>query len=293
MNYARHFTASVEAGTAAAHYFLNKDGTVSTTTYGTQSAIVKEQVLGEAIERTLKDCGLSNCKYYGMVNNKPVSYMCLDDTSGGKPGFYIKVVNSYIYFMTGYNNGNDFKLCNAVPTSNDQTSYTGVRASKSPFSTTTLAANQLDTYIKVTGDTASAFNLYVMQYGTTDTIVASINVMNLVDKRNNRGILGMYFNRPELDNTAPFYKDNGNQGIFDSATIGIFSAFFYNSQYTPVNNYIILINQFAEQYPHIWCVDGYPKPSTFTTGSFYEVDGDVYYCGTVSMFKCTTAVNPG
>lgn len=293
MNYSRHFSSEAPAGTAAAHYYLNKDGTVSSTTFSSSSAIAKEEILGAAIERTLKDCGLANCKYYGTVSSKPVSYLCLDDTADGKPGFYIYVAATYIYFYLGYCTTSADTVITHAASITATSGAAAVRINNTPFSTTTLVANTFDTYIKVVGDTASSFYLAFTTYGTTTESAPSIvNVANMIDKRNSKEIYGFFFGTKAFTGLTPLYKDSNVYAIAETAPTSIVT-YWFNSTYVPQNNYIMLINQGSATYPHIWFVDGYIRPSTFTDQSFYEVDGDIYYTTTDTIFKCTTVVTPG
>lgn len=296
MNYSRHFSSEVGAGTAEAHYYLNKDGTASSTTFASASSIVKEQVLGAAFERTLKDCGLANCKYYGMVDDKPVSYFCLDDTADGKPGFYIYVAASYIYFYMGYCATASDTVITHSSAVTATSGYLGARVNITPFSTNTLAANTFDTYIKVVGDTASTFYIGFTTYGTTTlNAITTISVSNMIDKRNNKEVIGFYFGTTGLGAFSPIYKENLVNAATE-ATVPISTGAASNyvvSSYTPQNNYLMLINNFMPLYPHLWSIDCYLKPSTFTDGNFYEIDGDIYYCATNSIYKCTTSVIPG
>lgn len=292
MNYSRHFSSEAPAGTAAAHYYLNKDGTASSATFNASFAIEKEQILGAAIERTLKDCGLDNCKYYGTVSNKPVSYLCLDDTADGKPGFYIYVAASYIYFYLGYCGTSADTIITHAASVTATAGATAVRITNTPFSTATLVANTFDTYIKVVGDTESTFYLAFTTYGTTAEVTPSIVcIANMIDKRNSKEIYGFYFGAKTFQQLVPLYKENNVYVISETAP-NIITAYTLGT-YVPQNNYIMLINQLSATYPHIWFVDGFIRPSTFTDQSFYEVDGDVYYTTAFTIFKCTTVVTPG
>lgn len=292
MNYARHFSGNAEAGSTASHYYLNKDGTVSSNTFNSNSAIAKEVVIGQMIETTLKDCGFANCKYYGLIDNKPVSYLAIDDTAEGKPGFYIYFVASYTYFMLGYCTADtdEYIRCASLPTST--TGVTGMRNTNSSaniFSSAAITANTYDTYIKVVGDTASSCTIYFASYGTT-TFNKAVSISKMIDKRNNKDVVGFCFGRDDFQYVAPVFTDT-NVSATGAAAPAQVTAYEVSS-FTPVDNYIVFINLFCQTYCNLWLVDAYIKPNNFTTGSFYEIDGDIYYAQAYGMYKCTTEVTP-
>lgn len=296
MNYAKLFQGNAAAGTTAAHYYLNYDGTVSNTTFAASSYIEKERVIGEAIENTLKDCGLTNCKYYGAVDNKPVSYLCLDDEEEGKPGFYIFYNGTYTYFLLGYNSGAAY-INHVTYPSGSVAGGTRVTSSNADvFSTHTAAANSYNFYVKVIGDTASTFYLQLSSYGSaTFNNAFSICIANIIDKRNDRGLFGYYFGTTYGSGAAtylaPVYKDTG--AIFDGTTAPTYvtSNIISNNAIT-VDNYIVLVNQMLSQYVHLWFVDGYIRPDSCAMGQFYSIDGDTYFSDKYTIYKCPTQITP-
>lgn len=289
MNYAKHFSGNADAGTTASHYYLNIDGTVGAA-FSSNSSIAKEQVIGEAIESTLKDVGFENCKYYGLVDNKPISYLCLDDTTEGKPGFYIYWQTSYTYFLLGYrtdSNSSVISHVTSLPTATADVS--GMRIQNSTFnifSTATLVANTYDTYVRIKGDPLSSFVLMFSNYNTLN-FGLPISISNMQDKRNNRKVVGFNFGATSFEKVAPIYYDTC---LSATGAANYTSVNAYNGTFTPVDNYMILVNKFCQSYIYLWFVDGYFPPSGITADSFVEIDGDIYYLQTQGMFKCTSSI---
>ena len=290
MNYAKHFSGSAEAGTTAAHYYLNTDGTVGAS-FSSNSSIVKETVIGEAIESTLKDCGLTHCKYYGLVDNKPISYLCLDDTAEGKPGFYIYYQATYTYYLLGYRADNSSSVITHIALPSSGSDVAGMRVTNSQaniFSTASLVANTYDTYVRVTGDTASSFVITFANYNTL-TFNTPISISMMTDKRNDSDVIGYFFGNSSFQNVAPMYKET-NLSATGAANYTSVSASPSNA-FALVDNYMILVNKFCQIYIYLWFNDGYIPPQNVTAGTFIEIDGDIYYVQTYGMFKCTTTIS--
>jgi hypothetical protein len=288
MNYAKYFSGSSAAGSKVSHAYLTKEGGTSGSLTG--GAPVKEKILGDALESTLKDCGLANCKYYDSINGTPVSYLCLDDTAEAKPGFYIYVDDSYIYFSTGY--------CQSVADTyirgaglSSSSSGVNIRCSLNPFSTSTkMSANEHKFYVRVIGDTARAFIINISPYNTpTFATNYAIAVANVIDKRNERELYSINYGRGSFQYYTPIYKDTGVY-FTDATTLNELQYLIQTSQM--VDNYIVLTNAFINNYTYLWVKETYIPPSLLTNGMFYEIDDDVYYCCTGALIKCTTEVTP-
>lgn len=289
MNYAKYFSGSSVAGSKTTHAYLTKEGGKTSSVAG--GAPVKEKILGDALESTLKDCGLVNCKYYDSIDGTPVSYFCLDDSAEAKPGFYIYVDDSYIYFSSGYCQSEADTYMRGSGLNSASSGGANLRCALNPFSTTArMSANDHKFYVRVIGDTARAFIINISPYNsTTFATNYAIAVANITDKRDDRELYSINYGRGTFQYYTPIYKDTG---VYFTGATTLAELQYPIASSQMVDNYIVLTNAFISNYTYLWVKETYIPPSLLTNGMFYEIDDDIYYCCIGALIKCTTEVTP-
>lgn len=302
MDYSKHFSGNVSAGSSAAAKFLNKDGTLSTVALDSALAINKSSVVGEAIVNTLKDCGLSNAKYYGSVGSGYTSYVCLDDTKAGKPGFYIWQSGNYVYSSIGYNNGEDDIIRCLTSSVTGICIKNSISTSNFPFASTgALVASAYNFYINIKGDTKGLFHVGVSAYNGTTPSWYPIVVVNSKNEYNNREVYGFCMAQ-SIDNLTTHgyvfvYKDTcvNIAGAVSTLTSSNQYSFLNNAAngVSNLDNVVPIVDLVLATYPHIHALNVYIGCANLDIKSYYNIDNAVYYnASKYYMLKMLTTVSP-
>ena len=287
MYYRKYFSGTVDAGTATAIKWKIKGGGVTTTNVSSSSSPTRCNVIGEAIASTLRDCGL-DAQY-----DETYSYVYFDKKNT-EFGLYVAYESSYVYLYPGWCATE--RTDNAILTRSNGAYYSRQSNSSAyvPFITASyLAASDYKFYVTVRGDTEGMFTLYIGSYSTPTAMTTSVLMGTFyrgTDKRNNRKLWGFYMSNQPTTGIYWIYADTLLPVVGASS-----STPYEPSAATPVtrlymiNEWVVLTEMYM-QYGFIVMDNTYIDPGFNTSGTFYEVDGEMYFCYTPFFVKCITPV---
>lgn len=285
MYYSKYFEGSVEASTAATIYapLYGREGS-SSQIISSDAGKLKPSVVGNAIVTTLKECGLTGARY---VEDNGYLYF---DYENSDIGFYLCWYSTSLAVHVGYkdkNYGHDY-IDGYNDTNGDRYDDVSVVFNNAGK----LTASNYKFCVTVKGDTKSMFTIYLGTYNSPTALHILGTFYFGKDKRDDSDVLGcrygynptitfMVLNAVTLLPCVFFNTTSGTPGTADVAT-----------RLSLVDNWIVLIEQYMPTLPFIAFDDIYIDPGFNVYGQFYEIDGEIYYCYTPFMIKCTTEVTP-
>lgn len=278
MYYRKYFEGAVEAGTATTVYkaFRDKQG-ASSTTLSTTSNAKRNKVLGDAIVSTLKDCGLTGAYY-----DETCSYVYFDYQNSDF-GLYVLIDNTNIKIFAGYYASTLTTEVIQTATSNGFTAA----STSTPFEQSSyLLASNYKFYVTVKGDTDGGFVLSIGSYSSPAATTINASIYKGVDKRSNKDLWGFYLNAQF--GTSIFW-------LYVDSLIGVIgttmpSTFTPAAKLTMNNEWVVLIEMYMTV-GYVVMKNCYLDPGFSSNNTFYEIDGDIYYCSTPYLFKCVTPVS--
>lgn len=280
MYYQKYFEGSVTADSGYTVQYCPVPGTkqASSQVAGNSGGGVlgKLTVVGNAIASTLADCGMdaryvpaTGYLYFDYANSDIGMFL----TSGGTT----TTARNQFTIYDGYNSG----------------SYIAQMESRSitdMFNATGLVAADYKFCVTIRGDITSMFTIYVGKYSTPTSITNIVGTFYFgVDKRNDNALFGSYQGAPTT--YIIWRKVSDLTSIIDttsSSTMRRTPA----TKLTMIDQNIVLIEQYMTNAGFIAMDDVYIDPGFGTSGEFYEIDGETYFCYTPYFIKCVTDVEP-
>lgn len=311
MNIIKHYigTDSKDSDSNPRHYYIRKNGTVSDTVNpgGFERndgyfSINREKTIGNILEDILKTAGFSNAKYFDYIDNKAVSYLCLDTTSSGFNGFYIFQWGwtTFYYGYCKYDDPTDDIIYTYYPNN----SYNGYSCMHTQLFDYWYDDGKYDGYLKLVGGLNSGFEIIPCtsrrnaKFNQDDSNFCSFLIANMINKLDNsESYLYRFTCNREWDhrktnegyNWSCLIDKNTNIGRPGVETkLGGIPGEGFNMPYYPMGttDNLPLIQAHIVTYPNMFFKDGYYKPNIFEDKIFYEINGDTYYIYCNLMFKC-------